>query len=68
MSPVIAIGIAITALGLLGISMAMLPRLKMRYAVADRLFVGGFYVLTISFGYWLVLSVANFLAVAKHGL
>lgn len=69
MPPLIAIGVAITALGLLGMVVALSLPVTMPSRFSDRLFDIGYGLFTIALTYWLCVSAVAFFATARvHAL
>ncbi|WP_370175471.1 hypothetical protein [Sphingobium abikonense] len=70
MPPLIALGLAITALGLLGmVASVALPTARVPSPWPDRMFNAGYGLFCLALTYWLIVSVAAFIAEAPvHGL
>lgn len=70
MPPLIALGLAITALGLLGMAASLaLPVGRGSIAASDRLFDAGFGLFNVALAYWLVISIVAFFTEAPvHGV
>ena len=69
MPPLIAIGVAATALGILAMVISFMLPVATRPRLAERLFNAGYGVFTAALTYWLLVSAAAFLTVSRfHGV
>lgn len=69
MPPLIAFGVAITVLGLLGMVLSVMLPVPAAGRFGDRLFNAGYGLFTLALTYWLAISAAAFLAASHiHGV